>query len=243
MDPSVIVIAVAGVVGGTVAAVAGFGIGSLLTPVLAVETGTKVAVALVALPHLVATASRLWLLRRHVDRVVLRTFGLASAGGGLVGALLHAATSSPVLAVILGILLVVAGVSALFDAGARLALHGRWAIVGGILSGAFGGLVGNQGGIRSAALLPYRLEGTAFVATATASALLVDLVRVPVYLMSSGREIAEARPLVALMTVAVLVGTFAGAPILRRMPEPVFRRVVAGLIVALGLGLIAGIAG
>ncbi|MGH2463225.1 MAG: hypothetical protein ACRDFZ_06330, partial [Candidatus Limnocylindria bacterium] len=58
---------------GGVAAIAGFGIGSLLTPLLALEFGTRTAVLLVAIPHASATALRLWLLRGAVDRRVLLT--------------------------------------------------------------------------------------------------------------------------------------------------------------------------
>jgi hypothetical protein len=51
------------IVAGAIAAVAGFGIGSLLTPAVAVSLGTKSAVAIVAVPHVVATTVRLWGLR------------------------------------------------------------------------------------------------------------------------------------------------------------------------------------
>jgi uncharacterized membrane protein YfcA len=84
-----ILLAAVAVLAGGVAAIAGFGIGSLLTPTLALETGTKVAVAAIAIPHFVATVQRFWMLRRHVDRTVLLGFGVASAIGGLLGALAH----------------------------------------------------------------------------------------------------------------------------------------------------------
>ena len=50
--------AVFALVAGAIAAVAGFGIGSLLTPALAIQTGTKVAVAAVAIPHFIGTLQR-----------------------------------------------------------------------------------------------------------------------------------------------------------------------------------------
>ena len=79
--------AVAGVavIAGIVASVTGFGIGSLLTPVLAGQVGTKAAVALVALPHVGGTALRFWMQRIHVDRHLLLNFGIASAACGLIG--------------------------------------------------------------------------------------------------------------------------------------------------------------
>jgi len=69
-------------VAGAVAAVAGFGIGSLLTPFLALETGAKVAVAAVAIPHFVGTVQRFWILRRHVDRRVSGDSGSRAPSAG-----------------------------------------------------------------------------------------------------------------------------------------------------------------
>jgi uncharacterized protein len=96
---------------GALAAVAGFGIGSLLTPTLALETGTKLAVAAVAIPHHVGSAQRYWMLRRHVDRRMLLGFGLASAAGGLVGALAHTWLESRVLGIVFGLLLMLAAIA------------------------------------------------------------------------------------------------------------------------------------
>ena len=226
---------------GAIASVAGFGIGSLLTPALAFSVGTKVAVVFVALPHLAATAYRLWLLRRDVDRGVLLSFGLASAAGGLVGAVVHGLFSSPWLAILLGALLVFTGVSELIGLARRLLLGGWMAIAAGALSGIFGGLVGNQGGIRSAALLRFDLSGRAIVATSTATGVLVDVARVPVYVATGLNDLVLNWPLVALLTAGVLVGTVVGAPVLRRLPESAFRRLLAVLLIGLGVLLIVGI--
>src|SRR3954471_18804671 len=77
---------VAAVLGGAIAALSGFGIGSVLTPLLALSVGTKRAVVAVSIPHLVATSIRFWNLRHKVDRHLLANFGIASAVGGLLGA-------------------------------------------------------------------------------------------------------------------------------------------------------------
>lgn len=229
------------VVAGAVAAVAGFGIGSLLTPALAASIGTKTAVAVVAIPHVVATSFRLWGLRRSIDWAVLRTFGLASAAGGLAGALAHDLFGGPILAVILGALLVFAGLSELTGLARVMRFEGASSTVAGVLSGLFGGLVGNQGGIRSAALLHFGLSRQAIVATATASALLVDAARVPIYAVTSASDIASHWPMIVILSAGVVIGTIVGTPILRRLPEPVFRRLLAWLLIALGVALIVGI--
>lgn len=224
-----------------IAAITGFGIGSLLTPLLATSIGTKSAVAVVAIPHVAATAFRLWALRAEVDRSVLRTFGVASAAGGLAGAVLQASLGGPILAVILGVLLVFAGLSELTGLARTIRFPGASSIAAGALSGVFGGLVGNQGGIRSAALLRFELTPRQLVATATASALLVDAARIPIYVATSGAQIAGNARTVALLVAAVLVGTALGAPILRRLPDPIFRRLLSILLIVLGVTLIVGV--
>lgn len=230
-----LVLALVGVLAGGVAAVAGFGIGSLLTPVLAGALGMKLAVAAVSIPHFAGTGIRLWRLRSHVDRSLLRGFGLASAAGGLAGALLHSLAGSPVLRVAFGLLLLLAAASELTGLMERVRLGTVGAWLAGGLSGGFGGLVGNQGGIRSAALLAFALGPRAFVATATAIALVVDVARMPVYLVTQGGAIADVAGLVAIATAGVVVGTLVGERVLGRIPRPVFRRLVAGLIGALGV--------
>src|SRR5207247_11074769 len=158
----------------------------------------------------------------------------ASAIGGLAGAGLHAVVQSSALAILFGLLLVFAGIGSLTGLAQRMRFSGRRsALVGGALSGLLGGLVGNQGGIRAAALLGFDVEREAFVATATAVALIVDGARIPVYLATQGADLATHWPLIVVLSIGAVVGTFAGGWALRRMREPVFRRVGGLLLLVL----------
>jgi uncharacterized membrane protein YfcA len=230
-----LLVAAVAVLAGGVASIAGFGIGSLLTPVLSIELGTKLAVALISIPHFVGTGLRLWRLREWVNRKILLGFGIASAAGGLIGALFHARAGSPALSVVFGLLLLLAGTSELTGLARKVELQGAAAWLAGGLSGLFGGMVGNQGGIRSAALLGFHLSRHAFVATATAIALAVDVARMPVYFVAEGSAILARWPLLALTVAGVVVGTLLGERVLGRIPERVFRSVVAALILGLGV--------
>ena len=234
-----VVLGLAALIAAAVAAVAGFGIGSILTPVLAIQVGTKLAVAAVAIPHFVGTAQRFWILRRHVDREVVLRFGLTSALGGLAGALLHATATSSALDVVFGLLLVLAGISELTGWMRRVRWGRRAAWVAGALSGVLGGLVGNQGGIRAASMLGFQVPKESFVATATAIGLFVDAARLPVYLATQGPEIARLWDLLLVAIAAVILGTALGTRLLARVPPPAFRRVVATLLLLLGLYMIA----
>lgn len=221
-----------------IATVTGFGIGSILTPLLAVRVGTQLAVAAVSVPHFFATALRFWRLRAYVDRRILVSFGIPSAAGGLAGALLHNVAANRALAVVFGALLVFVGISELTGLSRRLRFSGPAAWIAGALSGFLGGLVGNQGGIRSAALLGFDIEKRAFVATATAVGVIVDVARMPTYFVTQGRQIVAIGPLILVATIGALVGTIFGERLLKRIPEPAFRRIVAALLVTLGVYMI-----
>jgi hypothetical protein len=230
-DSLVLLVAIAA---GAVAAVTGFGIGSLLTPLLALQVDTRLAVAAVSIPHVVGTAVRFWLLRSGIDRQVLWSFGLTSAAGGLIGAMLHGWADNRLLTAVFGVLLLFAAMSEVSGLAQRMRFHGWVAWVAGAVSGLLGGLVGNQGGIRSAALLGFNLSKETFVGTATAIALFVDGARLPVYLATQHREIAALGSPVALATVGVTIGTVLGSRVLVRIPEVWFRRVLALVLVVLG---------
>ena len=230
-----IILAVVAIVAGAVASVAGFGIGSLLTPLLALRTGIGIAVAGVAIAHFFGTALRFFLLRKYLNKQIFLSFGLTSAAGGLVGALLHNTFQNTVLTIIFGCLLVFSGASGLSGLAEKLSFKGVIAWFAGGISGLFGGLVGNQGGIRSAALLGFKLEKDQFVATATGIALMVDIARVPVYLVVQRAQIASIWGFILIVTIGVIIGTVGGKRVLEKMSDYIFKKTVSAIILLIGI--------
>lgn len=236
--PEYTLLAVASIVAAAIASISGFGIGSILTPTLSLWFDARLAVAAISIPHLIGTALRFTMLKARVDRRVMWNFGLASAAGGIVGALLGTVFESAWLLILLAILLLFVGVGEFIGYTRRLVFHGAAAWIAGLLSGVLGGLVGNQGGLRSAALLGFGLERHTFVATATAIALFVDGARMPVYFFTHAEALKQMAGAIAVSSIGVIAGTVFGQRVLQRIPEVVFRRVVAVLLVALGLALL-----
>ena len=228
------VAAAVAVVAGAIAAMTGFGIGSLLTPVLALSVDIRLAVAAVSIPHVIGTAMRLALLRGRIDRHVLLSFGLTSAAGGLAGAALYEIASSRWLNLVFGGLLLFAAVSEMTGLARRMRFRGWEAWAAGALSGLLGGLVGNQGGIRSAALIGFNLSKENFVATATAIALFVDGARLPIYLASQHDELLSRWPWILAATTGVTAGTMVGSRVLKSVPDVWFRRILAATLATLG---------
>lgn len=232
---SALIFSSAAVVAAAIACISGFGIGSILTPIFSLAVGMKLAVALVSIPHLVATAERFWMLRKELNVEVLRSFGIYSAAGGLLGALFQEALSNSALVAFFCLLLIFVGAGGLTGLTAGMRIPARLAWLAGLASGLFGGLVGNQGGIRSAALLAFPLEKAEFVATATAVGVIVDLARIPVYLVRYGADILHLWWAVLLCAAACSTGTYLGTSVLSRIPPEVFRRLVCLLILLLGI--------
>lgn len=228
----------AAVFSGATATLVGFGIGSLLTPLLATRFGTAAAVAAVTIPHALATAVRCWRLRSHIDLRVLRRFGLLSAAGALAGALLYTRLGPTALTRILGGLLLLTAAAQLTGWSSRWHPEGPLVGILGVVSGFFGGVAGNQGGLRAAALTAFRLEPAVFVATATATGLLVDAARTPVYLWSSGGALRPLAGPIAVAAAGVLLGTMLGERILLGLSVRRFGQVVGVAIGLLGIWLL-----
>jgi len=224
-----------GILTGGTAAIVGFGIGSFLTPILALKTGFGVAVAAVGGAHFVGSALRFWLLRKEVNRKVFLSFGILSAIGGLGGALLQGWAANAALAIVFGGLMVLAGVSNIYGWSDKFSTKGPIGWIAGLVSAFFGGLVGNQGGLRAAGLVGFKLTKTQFVATATAVALVVDAFRVPVYLAMRSSQLTQCTLEVTVMAVGVVVGTLLGAPLLHHLPERYFKLALSVILIIIGL--------
>jgi uncharacterized membrane protein YfcA len=183
---------------------------------------------------------RCWRLRAHIAFDVLKHFGLLSAAGGLAGALFYTQLGPSALGRVLGALLLMTAVAQWTGMAKRWRPVGPAVSLLGLASGFSGGVVGNQGGIRAAALASFGLRPQRFVATATATALLVDVARTPVYLWQAGAGLRQVAGPIAVATVGVLVGTWIGERVLVGLSPAVFSKVVAVGVGALGMWLLAG---
>ncbi len=227
-----------GILSGATAAIVGFGIGSLLTPLLLTRLAPAIAVAAVAIPHLVATAIRFFQHRRAIDRGVILRFGVPSAAGGLIGAWLQNAFGERWLFVVLGILLIATAITNLTRGLGGWKPAAPVAIGLGFLSGLFGGLVGNQGGLRAAGLLAFDLGPRAYLASATAVALLIDAARTPVYLARAGRELVALMLPIAIASLGCVIGTVLGEKLFLGMSPERYRKVVGAAVGVLGVWLL-----
>ncbi len=226
------------VLAGAIASISGFGIGSLLTPLLALRFDLQLAVAAVSIPHFVATAYRFSLIRQDLNKEVFVNFGIWSAVGGLAGGLIGAFIQDRILTIVFALLLILAGLTGILGLSERMSFSKRLSWVAGCISGLFGGLAGNQGGIRSAALMRFNLSKVEFVATATGVGLLVDIARMPVYFYFRFADLLSVWLPILTATAGVIVGTWLGQRVLKKIPEHIFKKIVCAVILVLGIGML-----
>ena len=191
-----------------------------------------------ALPHAIATTLRCWRLRRSIDRDVVLRFGVLSAVGGLAGAAIYTQIGVSALTRVLGAFLILTAVTQLTGWAARWQPRRPLVAVFGLISGLFGGLAGNQGGLRAGAMTAFGLSPAAFVATATAIGIMVDAARTPVYLVVTGADLVTIWVPIAVAILGVIVGTVLGERFLLGLSPARFGRIVAVAIAALGVWLL-----
>jgi uncharacterized membrane protein YfcA len=239
----------------------GFGLGTILMPVFALFFPIPLAIAATAVVHFTNNLFKFGLMAKQADWRVVARFSVPAALAAFIGAslltgfdrlpplieyrLAGATHEITVVNVLVGLLMIVFVGLELSPRIQTLAIPERFLPLGGALSGFFGGLSGHQGALRSAFLLKAGLAKDAFVATGVVSAVIVDASRLIVYGTGFLAEhFSQSRELMLPVAVGVLCA-FAGAVIGKRLLQKVtlhtVQRIVAGMMLLVGSGLITGL--
>ena len=239
----------------------GFGLGTVLMPAFAVFFPVPTAIAATAVVHLANNLFKMGLVGKQADWRVVMRFSLPAAVAAVLGASalvlfagLPALGSYELLGrhevtavkLVIGVLIVGFAILELSPRFAALALPPRYLVLGGLLSGFFGGLSGNQGAFRSAFLIKSGLSKEAFVATGVVSAVIVDTVRLAVYGVSYFAASFEALPqeiigIVIAATLAAFAGAYLAVRLLKKVTLRAVQIVVALTMIGVGTGLATGL--
>ena len=114
--------------------------------------------------------------------------------------------------------------------------------LGGVLSGFFGGLSGNQGALRSAFLIKAGLTKEAFIGTAVVVSTFVDFTRLSVYatrFVKSG--LSDNIMLVVLATIAAVAGAYIGNKLLKKVTIKYIQILIAIMLIIVSLALGSGL--
>ena len=173
----------------------GFGLGTILTPVFIFFFPVDIAIALTGLVHLLNNLFKISLVGKFASKVVLLRFGIPAVITAFLGAwsLIYLSSLSfeityqffqftlntSVVNIVIAILLIAFALIELLPILKKIQFNNL--VLGGILSGFFGGLSGHQGALRSAFLIKLGLSKEAYIGTGVFIACFIDITRLSVY--------------------------------------------------------------
>jgi uncharacterized protein len=241
----------------------GFGLGTLLMPAFALFFPIDVAIAATAVVHLANNLFKLGLVGRQAHWPTVLAYGIPASLAAIAGALvLEVAAAVPALesytlagsvhqvTLVKVVVAIVIAAFAALEMSPRfetLSFGRRWIIVGGVVSGFFGGLSGHQGALRSAFLIRAGLSKDQFIGTRVAGAVVVDVSRLLVYgLAMHAANFAILREgggvgLVAAASAAAFIGSFMGSRLVRKVTMTALHRFVGVALLVLAVALGAGL--
>jgi uncharacterized membrane protein YfcA len=252
------VICLAALIGSGLTLFSGFGLGTILVPVFALFFPIEIAILLTAIVHFLNNGFKLLLVGKHVNWPIVLRFGIPAIAFAFLGAyLLESLSDLPPagtielfgnaftvqwVKLIIGILLVFFALFELLPAFSKLELDRKYLSIGGVLSGFFGGLSGNQGALRSVFLLRAGLGKEAFIATGVVIACLIDTSRLLIYIPSMIKHHNSLDfTLLLAATLSAFTGAFVGNKLLKKITVSTLKTGVACLLILFGCLLAAGI--
>lgn len=235
----------------------GFGLGTLLTPVMLIFFPVELAIALTGVVHLFNNLYKIILVGRHANVQVIKTFGIPAVLASVLGAwiLVNFPVTEPVhrysimgkefevflLKLLISLFLIFFALTDVLPYFKKLQFGKSKLAIGGFFSGFFGGLSGNQGALRSAFLIKMGLSKEAFVGTAVVVSTMVDFTRLGVYFsQAESAGLFKNTSMVVSAIVAAIFGSYFGNRALKKVSLMTVQWIVAVLLIlisiALGLG-------
>ncbi|MCU0486259.1 MAG: sulfite exporter TauE/SafE family protein [Anaerolineales bacterium] len=239
----------------------GFGLGTLLMPAFALFFPLPVAIAATAVVHLANNIFKVILVGKQADWGVVLRFAIPGAVAAMIGAaLLNLFSDTAPLAayslngqayeitlikLVIGMVIIAFAFFELLPYFNKLAFERKYLPWGGLLSGFFGGLSGNQGALRSAFLIKAGLDKGAFVGTGTVSSVIVDVARLLVYGVSfysvHFAGVSDIWRLVLAATLAAFLGAFIGSRLVKKITLRALQVLVGAMLMLVGLGMASGL--
>lgn len=236
----------------------GFGLGTILTPAFMLFFPLEVAIALTGIVHLLNNLFKMGLVGLKANWQVVLRFGAPAILGAIGGAmfLLRYSESEPIFSYqlfgqqldVFAIKLIVAALMAFFalfeiiPALKRLEFSRNKLVLGGAVSGFFGGLSGHQGALRSAFLIRYGLEKEVFIATGIVIASIIDITRLGLYFTRmQSINIQENLPILITAILSAFLGAYFGRKLLKKVTLGFVQWTVAVMILILSVLLAMGL--
>lgn len=254
----IFIVSVVAMIASALTLFSGFGLGTLLMPVVALFFPIEVAIAITAIVHLANNLFKLILVGKNANKFVALKFGLPAVVFAFLGALLLSWLSSmpaiysyeifglenavTPISLIVGILILIFVVVEISPALAGVQLEKKYLSFGGAISGFFGGLSGHQGALRSMFLIKAGLTKEQFIATGVVIAVLVDIARLLIYGWDISFGVSEFNwTLLLSACCAAFAGAYFGAKLVNKITIRSVQLIVSVMLAVVALGMVAGL--
>ncbi len=250
----IIIISIAALLTSILTFFSGFGLGTILAPVFALFFPIDVAIALTGVVHFTNNLFKIGLVGKNADKSVLLKFGVPAIVASFMGAwVLMQISDMPALfsyelwgsnfevtlvKMVIAVLLILFSVLEITPRLKDVQFGKDKLMLGGTLSGFFGGLAGTQGAFRSAFLIKAGLNKEAYIATGVLIASFVDFTRLSVYASRfDAANLQENVPLLLSATLSAIIGAVVGKKLLKKITLKSMQLVVAVMLMFIAIGL------
>lgn len=234
----IIYIALLTLLASMIGTLAGFGISTVMIPVLLIFLPLPQTLLLVAIIHWFNDIWKIVLFQHGIRWKLFLAFGIPGIFASFLGSSLSLRIPREILSRALGIFLIAYVLFILFNQTFKLSQKLSVAISGGALTGFFAGIFGIGGEINAVALSAFNLEKAVYVATAGAISLMIDSTRIATYVTGGVRLEPFLLSGFLLFVPASLIGAMLGKKGVEKIPQEKFRNFVAIFIFLLGLKLV-----
>lgn len=219
----------------------------------------EIAIALTAIVHFLNNIFKLGLVFKNIDRKVVLGFGVPALLFSFLGAKTLQLLDFPynfikyqigknvfetnIVKITIAVVLLFFAFFELIPKLKNLQFNKKYLVLGGMLSGFFGGLSGHQGALRSAFLTKVGLSKEAFIATGVSIACLIDISRLSVY----SNQITQYQNqidinLILVATISAFIGVYFGTKLVKKITISTIQNIVAVMLilfaVLLGMGIV-----
>lgn len=219
--------------------ISGFGISTIMVPVMLFFFPPPVTLLFVAIIHWFGDVWKIFLFKHGFNWRIILGFGIPGTIASYVGARMTLNFSQETLALLVGIFLISYVIFVTLDPKFRLRQTIIAAGVTGVLSGFTGGLTGVAGGaIRAAALAAFDFKKEIFVFTTGILGMTLDLARISGYIMGGSTLPKELLGGIPFFIAATFVGAEIGKKLINKIPQEKFRTVVSIFLLLIGIRLV-----
>lgn len=242
-------------VGSALTLVSGFGLGTLLMPVMAIFFPIDVAILLTAWVHLANNLIKFGFYYKNISWPIIIRFAPTAIIGAWMGSTLlgqmadwnvpielaFLSIKTTTFKMALGFLLGLFAIVEWLPQSKKISFSTKWLPLGGYISGFFGGLSGHQGALRSAFLIRAELTKEVLIGTGIVIATCIDITRIGQYMGQQNKQVLLSNGALFLGSIAcAFLGVYLTQQWIQKVTIQWLQKSIALLLIIFSICLMLG---